>query len=181
MHHFLHEFWETLGYLANTIIFVMAGVCIAFNTNYQNLETSDIGATVAIYVGALGVRALLFAMCFPAFERMTYGWTWKEALIGTWGGLRGAVGLALALDVSLSSQIDESIRDLVLVHTSVMVVLTLVVNASTLRPLLSALKFISMSHEELTMLNAVSERLQAPTATDHMRHQHMQPLECWLG
>ena len=29
--HFLHEFWETLGYLANTLIFLITGIAIAYN------------------------------------------------------------------------------------------------------------------------------------------------------
>ena len=109
--HFLHEFWETLGYLANTVIFVLTGVVILYNTNFAALELWDIAVCALVYVGATVVRFLLFALTFPLFRKMHYGWSWKEALIAAWGGLRGAVGLALALDVSLTPGIDAAVRD----------------------------------------------------------------------
>ena len=40
-------------------------------------------------------------MAGPVLARIGYGLTWQNAVILCWGGLRGAVGLALALQVAL--------------------------------------------------------------------------------
>ena len=61
--HFLHEFWETLGYLANTVIFVLTGVVILYNTNFAALELWDIAVCALVYVGATVVR------CGADFQR----------------------------------------------------------------------------------------------------------------
>ena len=37
----------------------------------------------------------------PVLAHMGYGLSWQNAVIVMWGGLRGAVGLALALQVAL--------------------------------------------------------------------------------
>ena len=37
----------------------------------------------------------------PILMRIGYGLTWQSAVVVCWGGLRGAVGLALALQVYL--------------------------------------------------------------------------------
>ena len=39
----------------------------------------------------------MIAVCFPALRRTGYSTSWEQALFMVWGGLRGAVGLALAL------------------------------------------------------------------------------------
>ena len=37
----------------------------------------------------------------PILMRIGYGLSWQNAVVSAWGGLRGAVGLALALQVYL--------------------------------------------------------------------------------
>ena len=184
--HFMHEFWETLGYMANTIIFLITGIAIAYNTMENNIfEATDIGISFLIYLSAVFIRMLLFTFTYPLFTRLPYGWSWQEALIAAWGGLRGAVGLALGLDILFSATPDlicpaaglppnlacESVKSRVLLHTSMMVVLTLVINASTLKPLLAVLRFVELSHEELTMLAHVAERLKRDAQKEMKRIQ----------
>eukprot|EP00965_Chrysotila_dentata_P261758 6214359-Pleurochrysis_carterae.AAC.6 len=41
----------------------------------------------------------------PSPPRPQYGYDWREALVSTWGGLRGAVSLALSVALSLDEQI----------------------------------------------------------------------------
>ena len=60
--HFLHEFWETLGYVANTIIFLITGIAIAYNVPAINPSVSDIAISFLVYVAGLCIRMLLFVM-----------------------------------------------------------------------------------------------------------------------
>ena len=41
----------------------------------------------------------------PLLTRMGYGLPWKDAVVMIWGGLRGAVGLALALQVAMDYEV----------------------------------------------------------------------------
>ena len=52
-------------------------------------------------------RGFVIAVFSPILRRTGYGLTWKEGIIMTWGGLRGAVGLALALQVAHHDTIDQ--------------------------------------------------------------------------
>jgi NhaP-type Na+/H+ or K+/H+ antiporter len=67
-------------------------------------------------------------LSFPILTRCGYGLTPADAAVCIWGGLRGAVGLALALVVSEESAAysDEKVGPVVLLITGVVVVLTLV-------------------------------------------------------
>ena len=185
--HFLHEFWETLGYVANTIIFLITGIAISYNSFRIEFTASDIAISFMVYGAGVLIRMIIFTVTYPLFKRTPYGWTWQEALIASWGGLRGAVGLALGLDIMFTSASASSVpcpaapaspnlacdevKGRILLHTSAMVVLTLLINASTLKPLLALLRFVELSHEELTMLAHVAERLKKDSRKELKRIQ----------
>lgn len=81
---------------------------------------------------------MVISLFSPILSRIGYGLTWRNAVIMTWGGLRGAVGLALALVVENLAG-DDVIGSKFLFHTSGIVVLTLVINATTIQTLLRIL------------------------------------------
>ena len=58
-----------------------------------------------VYLAMTVFRAMVMFGVLPLFGKSQYGYGWKEALVISWGGLRGAVGLALAVAVSGDSLI----------------------------------------------------------------------------
>ena len=50
----------------------------------------------------MAFRALVMFSAIPLFRHSHYGFDWRDALVCTWGGLRGAVSLALALAITSS-------------------------------------------------------------------------------
>lgn len=77
----------------------------------------DFGWGIFFYVMANVIRfAMIFAM-FPVLRMTGYGMTWRKAVVMAWGGLRGAVGLALALFVLLDEDItDTKFKQVVMLH-----------------------------------------------------------------
>ena len=75
---------------------------------------------------------------------MGYGLTKRESVILTWGGLRGALAMTLALMVSYTEAIPEDIRNQILFFTAGIVTLTLCINATTMRWLLNKMGLISV-------------------------------------
>ena len=80
------------------------------------------------------------------FVRLGYGLTLKEGVIMTYGGLRGAVSLAMALMLDLDETVDAVIRDLVVFHTAMIVALTIVINGTTAGALYDWLKMYPANH-----------------------------------
>ena len=132
--HFLHEFWELFAFIANTLIFLIVGVVIANNIVFT---ATDFLILLILYIGIHIVRAIVIAIFFPVMRKAGYGLSRKNAYVLWWGALRGAIGLALALIVAGESKIDGTIRDQFLFYTAGIVTLTLVVNATTIKALLS--------------------------------------------
>ena len=94
--HFMHEFWELAAYLSNIIIFIVVGVIIAQNVDPTGM---DYVILFLIYLAIHLTRAINIAMFYPLMKRTGYGLPGKDAVVVWWGGLRGAIGLALALVV----------------------------------------------------------------------------------
>ena len=94
---FMESFWDLLTYMANTLVFIIVGVVIAVKVDFT---WSHFGVLLLIYVGLNVFRFLMIMMLYPLMKRLGYGLSKRESVILTWGGLRGALGLTLALMVS---------------------------------------------------------------------------------
>ncbi|KAK3608482.1 hypothetical protein CHS0354_010327 [Potamilus streckersoni] len=150
------RFWETLAYLANTLIFIIVGMVIAEKAIFE-IHGIDWFYMFSLYFGLFVIRGLVIAIFSPILRHTGYGMSWKEGIVMTWGGLRGAVGLALALQVAHNDTIDqETVGVRVLIHVSGIVFLTLIVNATTVYGLLKLLGMSDLSPaKRMAMANAL--------------------------
>lgn len=153
---FLHRFWETMAYIANTLIFIIVGMVISETAIFE-IHGKDWFFMFSLYFGIFVIRGLVIAIFSPILRHTGYGMSWQEGIIMTWGGLRGAVGLALALQVAHHDEIDqESVGIRVLIHVSGIVFLTLLVNASTTGALLQILGMSDISPaKRMAMANSL--------------------------
>jgi NhaP-type Na+/H+ or K+/H+ antiporter len=67
----------------------------------------------------------------PCLKRSGYGMSNKEFVVLTWGGLRGALGLTLALLVGVDERLDFRLRELTLFYMAGLATLTLLINGTT--------------------------------------------------
>ena len=133
---FMEHFWELLTYIANTLIFILVGVVIAEKVDFS---WGALGVLILIYIALNLIRFAMIMLLYPVMKRLGYGLTKRESAILTWGGLRGALAMTLALMVSYTPAIPEDIRSQVLFFTAGIVTLTLCINATTMRALLNRL------------------------------------------
>ena len=151
--HMLHSFWTLLCWTADTVIFVLAGVIIVqdgFLMHSDVFKAADWGYLIALYVSLLVIRVLMIMACSPVLRFTGHGLQArvcsrekfvKYMCILSWGGLRGAVGLVLAVVVSMDKELQKITADpnfctRVLCHVAGVVVLTTIINAATLEHLI---------------------------------------------
>jgi CPA1 family monovalent cation:H+ antiporter len=127
---YVDKFWELIDILLNTILFVLIGMEMLV----LDLETEFILAGLIIIPVTLLCRylSLLIPVNFFA-KRLDF--VPNTNLIMTWGGLRGAISIALALGLSA-----EMSRELFLVMTYVVVIFSIVVQGLTVDKLIAGLK-----------------------------------------
>jgi len=133
------KFWSLLAYLANTFIFLIVGIIIATRVH---ITWQMIGGIFLVYVGLNVIRYIMIVMLMPLLRTNGYGLSWRESVILGWGGLRGALGMCMALMVSCNTAIPENIRNYILIYTAGVVTLTLCINATTSKWMVSKLRLI---------------------------------------
>lgn len=153
---FMGSFWELLTYIANTLIFIIVGIVIAEKVDFS---WSHCAILLLVYIALNIIRYITIMMLYPIMKRSGYGLNKKESIILTWGGLRGALGMTLALMVSYTPAIPEEIRSQVLFFTAGTVTLTLCINATTMRWLLNKLGLIYIPTARTMMENKIQDLL----------------------
>ena len=160
--HTLHEGWEQLGFWANSIIFVIMGIVIA--KFLPDLDWGTITALLVLIISANIARAGVIFGLLGVFERFRLVEPVSNAYkaVMTWGGLRGAVSLALALMVLESSDFGDAEKSFIVVLVSLFVLTTLFVNATTIGWLIRWLRLDQLSPvDEALKRNALAEIYQA--------------------
>ncbi len=126
------QMWDALDYVANALLFLLIGLVIGPELLLEHLGPIALAAVVVLVARALAVGPLVWLL-----ERLAHiprlGWRNEAVLI--WGGLRGGVALALAL--ALPEELDE--RELLVALTGGVVLATLLLNATTIKWLVSRL------------------------------------------
>lgn len=97
----VHAFWEYAAFVANSLVFLLIGMHEA----HQNFAAIWLPAATAIAPVTLGRVVAIYPSCLSCliFSRSSLRVTRKHQNVLFWGGLRGALALALALGLPLSS------------------------------------------------------------------------------
>lgn len=144
---FIMDFWEFMAFIANSIIFFLIGVNQANQLSFNTLFT----VTVAILVVTLGRAAAIYPLS-ALFDKSRLKIERNHQHILFWGGLRGALALALAL--GLPPELEY--REQIITAAFGVVAFSIFVQGVTMTPLLRGLKVLSSSstvpethHDEL--------------------------------
>ncbi len=150
------NFWEIAAFLANSLVFLLIGLQI----DPQILFTHWAVILVAI-IAVLGARAV-----------GVYGLTWvgrgvprrfKHVLF--WGGLRGAISLALAISLPASL---GAVRGEIQAMAFGVVLFTLLVQGLTMQPLIKHLKLIPSSKKQAEYERRHARAMMSKAAYDRL-------------
>ena len=135
----LVEVWHHLEFWAASLIFLLAA--IAAGHELSHLHWGDLGLIGVLIAGAIIARAIVLYGLLPGLAMLglvePVDGRYKAVIL--WGGLRGAVTMALALAVAENQALPEETRRFVAILAIGFVLFTLFVSAPTLRPLLRLL------------------------------------------
>jgi NhaP-type Na+/H+ or K+/H+ antiporter len=150
---FVEEFWEMIGWILNTLIFVISGKIVGyvFGDALNEVTLYDLLLTLYIYVVCHIARGVAILVAQPFINKQCcggryayYDFNWRHSVVMWWGGLRGAVGLALAMIVAEDSYWDQpwidkdaraTFKEGTVYHVGLIATMTLVINGPLTGPL----------------------------------------------
>jgi CPA1 family monovalent cation:H+ antiporter len=129
-HHALETFWEFIAFVANSLIFILIGAQEA----QQHFRGIWLSVFVAIALVTLGRAVAIYPLC-ALFSRSRLKVDRRHQHILFWGGLRGALALALAL--ALPDDLPQ--RDAIVSISFAVVAFSVFAQGLTITPLLRSL------------------------------------------
>jgi CPA1 family monovalent cation:H+ antiporter len=147
--------WEQIGFWASSLIFIFAAMLVPSLLRDAGLR--EAGLLLAVIVAATAARAVTLYGLLPLLSRLGFGERVENSykLVILWGGMRGAVSLALALAATENAAIPADMRAFVATLATGFVLFTLFVMAPTLRPLMRRLRLDRLSPAELSLRDRV--------------------------
>lgn len=130
----IENFWEYVAFIANSFVFLLIGLTIDLPLLLNNLGYIVVGIAAVLIGRAIAVYGLGWIIDRPR-GRLTM--TYRHVLF--WGGLRGAIALALALSLPA---LPDDWRNSLLAMTFGVVLFTLLIQSTTIKGLLDRLGLI---------------------------------------
>ena len=134
--HALEPFWEYAAFVANSLIFLLLGAQEA----QQHFKGLWVPVMIAIALVTLGRAIAIYPLC-ALFSRSRRKVAYRQQHVLFWGGLRGALALALALPDTVP------LHDTIVTITFAVVAFSIFVQGLTITPLLRALHLMGADRE----------------------------------
>ncbi|KAL4508105.1 hypothetical protein ABPG72_021478 [Tetrahymena utriculariae] len=151
--HSVHTVWSFVQYSCETIIFLLTGVIVGKEMVSQStIEFMDWVKLPMFWILMMIARALMVFMFLPFLKYFGYGINRAEMWVLIWGGLRGALGLTLALIVAVDTDLQDEVRfplgrrlrQLTIFYMSGVATMTLLINGTTCGALVRYLQMIEV-------------------------------------
>lgn len=157
------NFWEYVAFLANSFIFLLIGLRIELTLLFENWQLILWAIGAVLISRAIGVYGL--SRLGPRLPLR-----WQHVMY--WGGLRGAISLALALSLPASLAHAEEIR----LMAFGVVLFTLLVQGLTMSPLVKRLNLVERSEMQDEYERRHARAVAARAAFEHLSRRNQQGL-----
>ena len=143
--HFLHDIWEQIAFWAGSLIFILAALLVP--RMLSQVGWHDLLLLLVLVFAALTARAFVLFGMLPILSGLRFSEKVENRFktVILWGGLRGAVTLALALAVTEDATVAPEVRRFIGVLATGFVLVTLLINGTTLRLLIRILGLDELS------------------------------------
>jgi len=156
------NFWEYVAFLANSAIFLLIGLSLdlpSLLSNWQLILWAILGVLIARAINIYGLSRL----GRPILPR------WRHVMF--WGGLRGAIALALALSLPPGGE-----RQAIIAMTFGVVLFTLLAQGLSMDWLVKRLRLVTRTEENIEYELRRARALAARSGYEHMQRLYQDGL-----
>lgn len=163
----LHDLWfQHHGYMCTSAIFFISGM-VCFHYIFLDTCGGKMWQRPEMWIGLFLIyiiihvsRAFTVILFSPFLRRWGYGLTFKEGCLLIFGGLRGAVGLSMGLMAEHNPYVSKQLANVILFHTSGIVILTLLINGSLIDEFYNRLQIYPINPFRKTNLRKSLKRVE---------------------
>ena len=170
-------FWEYIAFAMNSLIFLLMGFAVNLTLLWELFPI-----VILAYLSVLAARFFIVSGTWSIFYPTKYKFPYSWAVVMSWGGLRGALSMVLALSIPDSFALKELIVTLVFG----VVLLSIFIQGLTMAPLLrllgilspvSQLKQYEQLKTEITLYQELIERLDKLHKRRFLSQQSLESLK----
>ncbi|MGD1993778.1 MAG: Na+/H+ antiporter [Anaerolineae bacterium] len=174
----LFNLWDFLAFLANSLVFLLIGLTVDLPLLGDHLVSIGIAVVAVLLSRAAVVYGLSLLGHLKRGSEPHLPLSWRHVLF--WGGLRGAISLALAL--SLPTELAQ--RDTLLAMTFGVVLFSLLAQGTSIRALLRRLGLTQPSEHRTAQEMRVGRLFAAEAGLEQLERLYRDGLltdEMWAG
>jgi CPA1 family monovalent cation:H+ antiporter len=190
---FLADLWEQIAFWSRSLVFVLASILVP--KLLASVGLRDLLLLVVLILAALGSRILVLFLLLPPLSglRLMQPISAAYKLAIAWGALRGALTLALGLAVTENPALSAEAHRFVAELATGLVLFTLLVGGTTLRPFIRLLGLDRLSPHDQVLRDQVlalsyAEICETARATAEQHHLAPEavaaataPYEAWIA
>jgi CPA1 family monovalent cation:H+ antiporter len=189
---FLTDLWDQIAFWARSLVFILASILVPRLLGDVGLR--DLMLIGVLVLAAFGARILVLFVLVPPLElfKLTQPVSAAYKLAITWGGLRGALTLVLALAATENAALSPEVKRFVAVLATGLVLFTLFVNGTTLRLVIDLLgiarlsarnqvlrdQVLALSYAEVC--DSVRDMARDHALTDNAVEEVVRPYQTWI-
>ena len=189
---FLTDLWDQIAFWARSLVFILASILVPRLLGDVGLH--DLTLVAVLVSAAFAARILVLFVLVPPLEflKLTEPISSAYKLAITWGGLRGALTLVLALAATENAAPSPEVKRFVAVLATGLVLFTLFVNGTTLRLVIGLLgldrlsprnevlrdQVLALSYAEVC--DSVREMARDHTIAESAVAEVVQPYQAWI-
>jgi Na+:H+ antiporter len=162
----LFNFWEYLAFVTNSLVFLMIGLDVNIRQLADRIPQIAVGVLAVFISRALVIYGLTWLTNIMLKGQRTVSWPYRHVLF--WGGLRGAISLALVLSLPESFADRDELR----VMTFGVVLFTLLAQGTTMQVLMRRLGLTGRNESELEYERRHGRLLAVRAGREHLRQLH---------
>jgi monovalent cation:H+ antiporter, CPA1 family len=171
---FLTELWDQIAFWARSLVFVLASILVP--RLLGSVGWNDLLLLTVLVGAAFAARILVLFVLMPLLELLKLAEPTSAAfkIALTWGGLRGALTLVLALAATEHSALPRDVQRFIALLATGFVLFTLFVNGTTLRFVIGLLGIARLSPRDQILRDRVLALSYAETteAVSAMGREH---------
>jgi len=162
------NFWEYAAFLANSLIFLLIGLAIDIVNLQASLPAIGVAILAVLLARALGIYGL-------SIFNNEISTKWKTVLY--WGGLRGAIALALALTLPFNVE-PETLQQITMLRNMAfgVVLFTLLIQGISMDWVVKKLKLVQRSHFQEEYERRHARFVAGRAAYEYLRRMNQQGL-----